>query len=264
MSLSKEHSKNRLCLIPLCKNGRFDLVHKFPMDNHRAEEWRRAIDLPDINNLPLDLLRKRTICSKHFRKEDYKNIESRSLNKTAIPSLHFKSSGGVDGIVSSLEPEKCNILKATSAFGVDEPTILRRNVMKSRNEPVNKRTEPNNSQKYLSKTDDVTEMISDQEPPPKYRLIQTNQMEAVETQLSLIPVSENIEDSYVALMPEFNNCSSSIQETIAFIDQPGAQQLEFVTTKRATSFIQNAQTYLNEIIQVMKPCYVSKCHLLCL
>lgn len=60
------------------------------MDNERAEIWRKIINVPELNNYTIDTLRKRMfICSRHFRPEDYKNIESRSLNKTALPSLHL-------------------------------------------------------------------------------------------------------------------------------------------------------------------------------
>ena len=80
----------RQCLVPTCKGVRFDLVHKFPMDNERAEQWRSTLNVAELYDFTLDHLRKRYfVCSKHFRKEDYKNCESRSLNKTAYPRLHL-------------------------------------------------------------------------------------------------------------------------------------------------------------------------------
>lgn len=83
--------KLRPCAMPSCRGKRFDLVHKFPMDNERAENWRSLIDVPELNQMPLDLLRKKYfLCSKHFRKTDYKNCESRSLNQTAYPRLLLK------------------------------------------------------------------------------------------------------------------------------------------------------------------------------
>lgn len=83
--------KLKLCVIPTCHGKRYDLVHKFPMDNERAQQWLDTISVPELASIPLDQIRKRYfICSKHFRKQDYKNCESRSLNKTAYPRLHLK------------------------------------------------------------------------------------------------------------------------------------------------------------------------------
>lgn len=83
--------KLKLCAIPTCEGKRYDLVHKFPMNNERAQCWIDAIDIPELRAMPLDLVRKRYfICSKHFRPNDYKNCESRSLNTTAYPRLHLK------------------------------------------------------------------------------------------------------------------------------------------------------------------------------
>lgn len=83
--------KLKLCALPTCKGKRYDLVHKFPMNNERAQQWINIIDLPELRKLPMDQIRKRFfICSKHFRPQDYKNCESRSLNTTAYPRLHLK------------------------------------------------------------------------------------------------------------------------------------------------------------------------------
>lgn len=83
--------KLKLCAIPTCEGKRYDLVHKFPMNNERAQQWIDAIDIPELREMPLDKVRKRFfICSKHFRPQDYKNCESRSLNMTAYPRLHLK------------------------------------------------------------------------------------------------------------------------------------------------------------------------------
>lgn len=83
--------KLKLCALPTCEGKRYDLVHKFPMNNERAQQWIEAIDMPELREIPLDKVRKRFfICSKHFRPQDYKNCESRSLNTTAYPRLHLK------------------------------------------------------------------------------------------------------------------------------------------------------------------------------
>lgn len=71
-----------------CRGKRRDLVHKFPMDNERAEQWRQIINYPELHDLSLSFIRRRMfVCTKHFRPNDYTNSESRNLNKTALPSL---------------------------------------------------------------------------------------------------------------------------------------------------------------------------------
>ena len=90
LPIQQKERKTRFCIMPKCKGERFDLVHKFPMDNERAEQWRSIIDLPELYQYSIEQLRKRSfICSRHFRLQDYKNRESRSLNKTAMPSLNL-------------------------------------------------------------------------------------------------------------------------------------------------------------------------------
>ncbi|XP_059615228.1 trimethyllysine dioxygenase, mitochondrial [Phlebotomus argentipes] len=83
--------KKRACVVPVCKDERFDLVHKLPMNAERAEEWILRLDIPDLLKHSVDELRKRIfVCCRHFRKQDYKNVESRCLNKTAVPSINLK------------------------------------------------------------------------------------------------------------------------------------------------------------------------------
>lgn len=115
--------KLRRCVMPSCRDERFDLVHKFPMDNERAEEWCRIINVPELTNLTMDQLRKRYfVCSKHFRKEDYKNCESRSLNKTAYPSLFLNSTAKS---ISTISPMPLKIeFPPQNTHNIDSQTDL--------------------------------------------------------------------------------------------------------------------------------------------
>lgn len=116
--------KLRPCAMPSCHGERFDLVHKFPMDNERAKNWLRWINLPELNRLPLDQLRKKYfICSKHFRKIDYKNCESRSLNQTAYPRL-FLSEDATEGNESAdANPQNMDV----SSTSMDDRFLLPQN-----------------------------------------------------------------------------------------------------------------------------------------
>lgn len=83
--------KKRACVVPVCKDERFDLVHKLPMNAERADEWINSLGIPELRRHSIDELRKRIfVCCRHFRKQDYKNVESRHLNKTAVPSINLK------------------------------------------------------------------------------------------------------------------------------------------------------------------------------
>lgn len=241
MITPKEHTK-RLCIIPLCKNERFDLVHKFPMDNQRAEEWRRAINIPEINSLPLHLLRKRTICSKHFRREDYKNIESRSLNKTAVPSLHFTENDDKRIVAVTEKCKESNLIGMVKVAGdrLMECKIFVRN----HGEPVTP----------VSNNGVTTTIISNEGPFPKYRLVQSNQVQVIDTDLNSIPIANTINETCVrtSLVPLTN--VTNIEDSITVIDQ--LPQINFLTTKHSVNHIHNVRIFGNDVIQQLKSPYI--------
>lgn len=118
--------KMRACLMPSCNGKRFDLVHKFPMDNERAEMWRAVVNVPDLFNYSIDHLRKRMfLCSKHFHPTDYKNTESRSLNKTAMPSL----------FLNDLQSEAPNISQQRASESLPTTTLTTSNITLSNLKP---------------------------------------------------------------------------------------------------------------------------------
>lgn len=86
----------KACVIPICEGKKFNLVHKFPADIQRNTEWQNAIQkygpIAKLQNLTPDAIRKRYfICARHFGVSSYKNIESRSLNLTAIPHINLNN-----------------------------------------------------------------------------------------------------------------------------------------------------------------------------
>lgn len=86
----------KACVLPVCENKKFNLVHKFPADKERFTEWIEKIQesqpITKFAGLSDDAIRKRFfICSRHFGLPQYKNAESRSLNLTAIPHLNLKN-----------------------------------------------------------------------------------------------------------------------------------------------------------------------------
>jgi hypothetical protein len=88
-------SASKPCVLPVCRNQKFDLVHKFPSDFERFTTWMTAIDYEKIpclvNNNQDSIKKKFFLCSRHFGLSSYKNEESRSLNITAVPHLNLKN-----------------------------------------------------------------------------------------------------------------------------------------------------------------------------
>lgn len=86
----------KACVLPVCDNKKFNLVHKFPADKERFTEWMEAIQeskpIAKLAGISDDAIRKRFfICSRHFGLSQYKNAESRSLNLTAVPHVNLKN-----------------------------------------------------------------------------------------------------------------------------------------------------------------------------
>lgn len=133
---SSPERKLKLCALPSCKGKRYDLVHKFPMNNERAQQWIDIVDLPELRTMSIDKIRKRFfICSKHFRPQDYKNCESRSLNTTAYPRLHLKvdedevpdqCSSSVNSGVEELTFQECTYSEPQSYKILTNPASLDR------------------------------------------------------------------------------------------------------------------------------------------
>ncbi|CRL08368.1 CLUMA_CG021242, isoform A [Clunio marinus] len=85
----------KACVIPVCQNKKFSLVHKFPADKERFSEWmlsiQRSKPIEKLTSLTDDAIRKRYfVCARHFGLNEYKNVESRSLNLTAVPKFNLE------------------------------------------------------------------------------------------------------------------------------------------------------------------------------
>lgn len=101
----------------------------------RAEIWRKALKISDLDDLEMTDIRKRLfVCSRHFLPSDYKNLESRSLNWNAVPSINltaFDNNNCMDSctyIITTSSPI-CNPARAppveiTKTVHVTVPTVL--------------------------------------------------------------------------------------------------------------------------------------------
>ncbi|XP_038119720.1 uncharacterized protein LOC6044961 isoform X2 [Culex quinquefasciatus] len=98
-------AKPRPCVVPCCQGERFELVHKFPSDRERAEQWKLILGIQELEHLDVDAIRgKHFVCSRHFRDSDYKNKLSRSLNVTANPSLNLNGLWHPEGLNRVIPP----------------------------------------------------------------------------------------------------------------------------------------------------------------
>lgn len=98
-------AKPRPCVVPCCQGDRFELVHKFPSDRERAEQWKQILSIPELEPLDVDVIRgKHFVCTRHFRDSDYKNKLSRSLNVTANPSLNLSGLWDEEGLNRIVPP----------------------------------------------------------------------------------------------------------------------------------------------------------------
>lgn len=147
--------KLKLCAIPTCQGKRYDLVHKFPMNNERAQCWIDAIDMPELREMPIDLVRKRYfICSKHFRPQDYKNCESRSLNTTAYPRLQLKIGADAENTeqnASNVENtiDELQVLEFIMPDGGGSADVKETDVDKIDTVPIVKTIEPTSPAQYF-------------------------------------------------------------------------------------------------------------------
>jgi hypothetical protein len=87
----------KACIIPVCEGEKFGLVHKFPSEKSKFQEWLQIIkencgEINKMKNLNQDQVKTRCfVCSRHFTIEAYKNEASRSLNLTSVPQLNLKN-----------------------------------------------------------------------------------------------------------------------------------------------------------------------------
>lgn len=71
----------KYCCLPVCSGEKFNLVHKFPSDNAKYQEWINVVkkssngSLPEkMKSLDQDQIKKRFfICSRHFGLNSYKS-----------------------------------------------------------------------------------------------------------------------------------------------------------------------------------------------
>lgn len=166
-------------MVPVCGNTKFNLVHKFPADKERFEQWIEALSLngertvTKLQNLTPDAVRKRYfVCARHFTLSEYKHTASRSLNLTAVPKLNLRK---LDDISASKAGQLENngevteeILEKARAAPVQQMKILNAGSAKIAltQEPAqfSNVTIPSDDQ---SKSVIIDEVYSFDEPPPK-------------------------------------------------------------------------------------------------
>lgn len=79
----------RKCIIPKCESTDMNILsHRFPRNQKLTQKWQDALN---IENTSLsELFLKYVVCTKHFKRSDYRNPISHHLNSTAIPCLDIE------------------------------------------------------------------------------------------------------------------------------------------------------------------------------
>lgn len=178
----------KLCVVSVCGNEKSNLVHKFPSDHEKFKKWIEIINSNKLKGFTEDQIKKRFfVCSRHFRECDYKNIESRSLNSTALPSLNMTSLNKIHlSKAGKMQSSMQNGLNSTYAVP-STSDVLNKNVSDS----------PQTYSK-MSKRPHSTESSS----PSKYRKITVKQSPKEEYSFDLLEQ----ESSEIMLVPtEINN-----------------------------------------------------------
>jgi hypothetical protein len=162
MSSDKTEPIAKACVVPVCKDRKFSLVHKFPSDHERFKDWINAIQrtnpIPNLKNLTEDAIRKRYfVCCRHFSLSQYKNAQSRSLNITSTPHLNI---------------DNLDELSLSKAWEIDKtPEFI---VTIKTNPSPQKTIIPNGPIKILNKEAQNPIIIKDVVKHPPQRKIQTN------------------------------------------------------------------------------------------
>lgn len=75
----------RKCIVPNCTSTDITILsHRFPRNKKLAIQWQETLNVE--NTSINDLFNKHVVCTKHFKKSDYRNPISNHLNYTAIPT----------------------------------------------------------------------------------------------------------------------------------------------------------------------------------
>lgn len=98
------------------------------MKDDRAEMWREALKIPELMAMTIkDIRLKCLVCSRHFKKTDYKNNQSRSLNWNAVPSINlitFDDKNCNDSVTYDISNNE-TIISATKPTNTTKDTVVR-------------------------------------------------------------------------------------------------------------------------------------------
>lgn len=94
----------RKCIVPNCTSTDITILsHRFPRNKKLASQWQETLN---VENTSLnDLFNKHVVCTKHFKKSDYRNPISNHLNYTAIPTCDVEVEVGEEEAVHDSENE---------------------------------------------------------------------------------------------------------------------------------------------------------------
>ncbi|XP_055389725.1 trimethyllysine dioxygenase, mitochondrial [Condylostylus longicornis] len=121
----------RSCCVPVCKNQKCSLSHRFPIKEQKCNEWLAALEIPKLYEIPKEkLCRSYFVCTRHFRYEDYKHPTSRHLNTTAVPSINIKDLSQLNLVESrwksdnKIKKNRQNIICQAQSDNVQDAAVI--------------------------------------------------------------------------------------------------------------------------------------------
>lgn len=123
----------RKCIVPNCTSSDITILsHRFPRNKELAIKWQEILN---VEHTPInDLFNKHVVCTKHFKRSDYRNPVSNHLNYTAIPTCDLVEEAVIDSeseyeMIELLEEIEVNVEhSSTEDCGEDEEHLENTNV----------------------------------------------------------------------------------------------------------------------------------------
>lgn len=107
----------RKCIVSNCTSSDITILsHRFPRNKKLATKWQETLNVQhtSIN----DLFNRHVVCTKHFKKSDYRNPVSNHLNYTAIPTCDLIEEASIE---SESEYEMIELLEEIDGL-VEQPS----------------------------------------------------------------------------------------------------------------------------------------------
>lgn len=226
----------RFCVVEGCDHTDGNsLAHRFPKNVEHRTRWQSALNLQSYD---LDsLLHKYVVCTNHFKKSDYRNAISTSLNSTAVPNLQEIKEKDNQEIIPVVSPNRNEAYITTESVKATSSSNLTKMIQ---SKPVNKPL-------ILTKVKDLN--IENKYHTDKRKRRTSTQMEK---ELNTLQKMANNTNPALNHLPTFypeNNEMEIIVSTDSMYDREGPTIVEIVVQDAETQTdtrLEEEQNIINE------------------